>query len=52
MSRGEHDLFARVGRTHPRRRHIRQQCVSTGKTGILSEYIITHRAVFLPTPSP
>ena len=28
---------------------MRQQCVSTGKTFLPSEYIITHRATFGPT---
>ncbi len=50
MSRGEHDLSGRVGRTHPKRRHIRQQFESTGKTARTSEYIMTHRALFFPTP--
>lgn len=50
MSRGEHDLSGRVGRTHPTRRHTRQQFESTGNTSLPIEYIMTQRAVFLPTP--
>lgn len=38
------------GLTQPRRQAMRQQCVSTGKTCLPSEYIKTQRATFLPTP--
>ena len=50
MSRLLHTPSLDVGRTHPSRRQILQQWVSTGKTSRASEYIITHRATFVPTP--
>src|SRR5690606_26312945 len=50
ISRGEHDLSARVARTQLKRRQIRQQFESTGNMLRPSEYIMTQRAVFLPTP--
>lgn len=50
MSRGAQCLSFCVGLTQPRRLATRQQCVSTGKTCLPSEYISTHRATFLPTP--
>jgi hypothetical protein len=39
-----------LDRTQPNRRQILQQWVSTGNTSRPSEYIITHRATFVPTP--
>ena len=50
MSLGPQDPSGRVGLTQPSRREIRQQCRSTGKTRLPKEYIMTQRAVFLPTP--
>jgi len=50
MSAGEQDRSGLVGLTHPSLRQTRQQCLSTGNTGRPSEYIITHLAVFFPTP--
>jgi hypothetical protein len=50
MSRGAQCLSFCVGLTQPRRRAMRQQCVSTGNTCLPSEYIRTQRATFLPTP--
>jgi hypothetical protein len=51
MSPAPHSPSLRVARIQPKRRHTRQQCVSTGKTPRPSEYIITHRATLVPTPS-
>ena len=50
MSRGAQCPSFCVGRTHPSRRAIRQQWVSTGQTSRPRDYIITHLATFFPTP--
>jgi hypothetical protein len=49
MSRGNGWPSFCMGRIQPSLRQMRQQWVSTGKTFRPSEYIITHRATFLPT---